>query len=120
MNNYQLIYKHNINFISLIRSQRNESKRKNKSRTFEIDKLISSRTLRSANVQSPKELNFHRYDSVRRVTILGEVSTLNNSEVVLRFLQYDIIKIPMNNQSSATAMIHHRPVEILLTNDFFF
>ena len=44
------------------------------------------------------EYNFHRSDPIRRSTILAELSSLNNVQIVLRFLQYDIIKVPINNQ----------------------
>jgi hypothetical protein len=59
-------------------------------------------------VQTPVEHNLHRSDQNRRTTLLAELSSLNNVQIVLRFLQYDIIKIPINNQPSVTN--HFRPV----------
>ncbi|CAF0736616.1 unnamed protein product [Adineta ricciae] len=56
----------------------------------------------STGVRSPVKLNFHRSDSNRRATLLVELSSLNKVQLVLRFLQYDIIKFPTNNQTSAT------------------
>lgn len=56
------------------------------------------RTIRSAYVQSPIEYNFHRSDQHRRATLLAELSSLNNVQIVLRVLQYDIIKLPISNQ----------------------
>lgn len=46
------------------------------------------------------EYNFHRSDPNRRSTVLAELSSLNHVQIVLRFLQYDIIKVPINNQPS--------------------
>jgi hypothetical protein len=56
-------------------------------------------------VQSPIEYNLHRSDQSRRSTLLAELSSLNTVQVVVRFLQYDIIKIPINNQPPA--VINH-------------
>jgi hypothetical protein len=63
------------------------------------------RIARSFNVQSPIEHDLHRSDQNRRATLLAELSSLNNVQVVVRFLQYDIIKIPINNQSSS--LVNH-------------
>ncbi|CAF3686118.1 unnamed protein product, partial [Adineta steineri] len=65
-------------------------------------KLNPRKNPRSLHVQSPAEYNFHRSDQGRRATLLAEVSVLNNVQVIIRFLQYDIIKIPTNNQLSTT------------------
>ncbi|UJR27028.1 hypothetical protein I4U23_008332 [Adineta vaga] len=62
-------------------------------------KLNPRKIPRSSHVQSPVEYNFHRSDSNRRSTLLVELSLLNNVQIVLRFLQYDIIKMPTNNQT---------------------
>jgi len=60
-------------------------------------------------VQTPVEHNLHRSDQNQRTTLLAELSSLNNVQIVLRFLQYDIIKIPINNQPSP-AINHFRQV----------
>ena len=65
---------------------------------------------RSTHVQSPIEHNLHRSDPNRRATLLAEISSLNNVQLVVRFLQYDIIKIPINNQPSAPN--HFRQVNL--------
>ena len=57
------------------------------------------------------EYNFHRFDANSRSTLLVELSSLNHIQIVLRFLQYNIIKIPMNNQPSPVVN-HYRQVEI--------
>jgi hypothetical protein len=67
------------------------------------------RIARSLHVPTPTEYNLHRSDPNRRATLLAELSSLNNVEIVLRFLQYDIIKIPINNQPAA-ALNHFRQV----------
>ncbi|CAF0727285.1 unnamed protein product [Rotaria sordida] len=76
-------------------------------------KLSTRKIARSLHVQSSNEYNFHRSDHNRRATLLAELSSLNNVQIVMRFLQYDIIKIPINNQSLATT--HFRQI----SNDSF-
>ncbi|CAF2646870.1 unnamed protein product [Rotaria sp. Silwood2] len=71
-------------------------------------KLNPRKIARSSYVSSPNEYNFHRSDHNRRTTLLAELSSLNNVQIVLRFLQYDIIKIPINNQSVAAT--HFRQI----------
>jgi len=40
--------------------------------------------------------------------LLAELSSVNNVQIVIRFLQYDIVKIPNSNQPAST--IHFRPI----------
>lgn len=87
-------------------------------------KLNPRKIPRSLHVQTPIEHNLHRADSNRRTTLLAELSSLNNVQIVLRFLQYDIIKIQINNQQSP-AINHLRQVEkklslFLIENCVFF
>ncbi|CAF3449227.1 unnamed protein product [Rotaria sp. Silwood1] len=72
-------------------------------------KSLPRKIPRSSFVQSPTEYNFHRSDPNRRATLLAELSLLNNVQIIIRFLQYDIIKIPTNNQSLATTHFRQIP-----------
>ncbi|CAM4873794.1 unnamed protein product [Rotaria socialis] len=71
-------------------------------------KLNSRKVAHPSHVQTPIECNFHRSDHNKRVTLLAELSSVNNVQIVIRFLQYDIVKIPNSNQSAST--IHFRPI----------
>ena len=62
----------------------------------------SFRFARSAHVQTSVEHNLHRSDTHRRATLLVEISSLNHVQLVVRCLQYDIVKIPINHQTTST------------------
>ena len=86
--------------------------------------FVIFRIPRSLHVQSPIEHNLHRSDQNRRSTLLAEISSLNNVQIVVRFLQYDIIKLPTNNQSSSInhfrSVEYHHKFVILRKEDFFY
>lgn len=97
---------------SFIRSAPNWFRESNRKRSANIIAFVFSpfRFARSAHVQTSVEQNLHRSDTHRRATLLVEISSLNHVQLVVRCLQYDIVKIPINHQTTSTNN-HFRQVD---------
>ena len=107
---------------SFIRSVPNWFHESNWKRSADSTAFVFSpfRFARSAHVQTLVEQNFHRSDGHHRATLLVEISSLNHVQLVIRCLQYDIVKIPINHQTPSTSnhfrQVNEDQVSLVLLN----